>query len=459
MNHEDKYINYEFTDKNMLKNCPTPSEVVKFLNRRIVGQMEAKKIVAIALRNRLRQKLVASAIKEDITPKNILMVGPTGSGKTEIARTLAKLLQAPFIKVEATKYTEIGYVGKDVESIIRDLVEVSIKNTKLKKRSIHLEKARQQSYDKIMNELVGKNPTDETFQKFKKLLDEGKLEDKEIEVEIEQQSNNPLGGMIDIPGGHGQIGIGAIPMGDIFGKAFGGNKKKKKVKISEARKILTDNAINELLEDENINDEALKDAENNGIVFIDEIDKIAFSNNSKGGEVSREGVQRDLLPLVEGTIVNTKYGLIKTDNILFIASGAFHSSKPSDLSPELQGRFPIRVNLDSLSVDDYFKILTEPENSILKQYSALLETEGVTIEFDEEVIKEIAKLTERLNKEIEDLGARRLFSIVETLFVEISFSASDLKDSEKQIKIDIVYFKKQLDKMLKLTKDLKNSLI
>jgi len=442
-----------------LQQFPTPKQVVEFLDKRIIGQSEAKKIVAIALRNRVRQKLLPEGMREDVTPKNILMVGPTGCGKTEIARTLAKLLEAPFIKVEATKYTEIGYVGKDVESIIKDLVEISIKNMKLKKRSKFTDQAKQKAEDKIMLELVGSSPSEETFTRFLKQLQEGKLEDREIEVEFEPQNNNPLGGMMDIPGGNGQIGIGALPLGDIFGKAFGGSKKKKKMKICDARKILIDEAINEQMDEENINEEALRDAEENGIVFIDEIDKIAFSNNAKGGEVSREGVQRDLLPLVEGTIVNTKYGLIKTDNILFIASGAFYSSKPSDLSPELQGRFPIKVSLSSLTVEDYVKILTEPENSILKQYSALLETEGVSIEFEEVVVREIATLTERLNKEIEDLGARRLFSIIEALFAEINFTASDLPEYQKNLKIDTPYFNTQLSKMLKLTKDLKNSLI
>ncbi len=441
-----------------LKQSLTPKQIVELLDKRIIGQSDAKKSVAIALRNRFRRAVLPEDVKADIIPKNILMVGSTGVGKTEIARTLAKILNAPFIKVEATKYTEIGYVGKDVESIIKDLVEVAVKNTKLKKRKTYLQKAKEAAYNKIMIELVGPNPSKETFEKFKTQLDSGTLDDKMIDIMVEAQSNPLGGGAIDIPGGSGQIGIGAISMGEIFGKAFS-NKKKKTVKIADAKKILTEECLNELMEDEDIATEALKDAEENGIVFIDEIDKIAFSNNAKGGEVSREGVQRDLLPIVEGTIVNTKYGIIKTDYMLFIASGAFHSSKPSDLSPELQGRFPVRVNLKSLSIEDYKRILIEPENSILKQYSALLLTEGVEVSLSDESVEYIAKLTDRLNKEIEDLGARRLISVVETLFTELNFEASELPESSKKIVIDIAYIEKHLEKLIKLHKDLKNSLI
>ena len=450
-------LNIKANSIQALKHSLTPKQIVELLNKRIIGQEDAKKTVAIALRNRFRRAALTDDIKADIIPKNILMVGPTGVGKTEIARSLAKILNAPFIKVEATKYTEVGYVGKDVESIIKDLVEVAVKNTKLNKRKQYIEKASELADKKIMIELVGPTPSQETYKKFKDQLDSGSLDEKIIEIMVEVPQA-PLGGNFDIPGGSGQIGVGAISLGDMFGKAFA-NKKKKSVTIAEAKKILTEESISELMEDDDIAAEAIKDAEENGIVFIDEIDKIAFSNNAKGGEVSREGVQRDLLPIVEGTIVNTKHGLVKTDYMLFIASGAFHSSKPSDLSPELQGRFPVRVNLKSLSIDDYKRILIEPENSMVKQYTALFETEEVKIDITPEAIDYIAKLTDRLNKEIEDLGARRLISVVEHLFTELNFNAPELNQSEKSVTIDQVYIEKHLSELIKLHKDLRNSLI
>ena len=357
----------------------TPKQIVEELDRYIVGQKDAKKAVAIALRNRYRRKLVASPLREDIVPKNILCIGPTGVGKTEIARRLAKLANAPFIKVEATKFTEVGYVGRDVESIIRDLFEVAIKEIKARIKKEVEEKARTHAKKKILKVLIGENALDETRDKFSAMLDNGELDDREIEIDI-IDSGAPIASGFDIPGGH----IGMLNITEMLGKAIGGERTKKAhMTVADAYKTLTDEESSKMIDEDKVIKEATKSVENDGIVFIDEIDKICARSNLKGGDVSREGVQRDLLPLVEGTTVSTKYGLIKTDHILFIASGAFHAVKPSDLLPELQGRFPIRVQLKPLTEEDLLRILTEPESSLIKQYSALMAVEKVTLNFPE----------------------------------------------------------------------------
>ena len=411
----------------------TPKEIVEELNRYIVGQDLAKKSVAVSLRNRYRRKQVDNPLREEIVPKNILSIGPTGVGKTEIARRLAKLVDAPFIKVEATKFTEVGYVGRDVESIIRDLVEIAINQVSNKKRQEVQEKAKEKAKNIILNALVGKESSEETKEKFKKLLETNYLDDKEIEVEIKENNNNsPFSSTFDIPGGQASM----VNLGDIIGKAIGNDKKKKtKLKITEAKKILTDEESENLVDKDEISRIALDLVQNEAIVFIDEFDKIcAKGANNKGGEVSREGVQRDLLPLVEGTSVNTKYGVIKTDHILFIASGAFHIAKPSDLLPELQGRFPIRVELKALTENDLVRILTEPESSLIKQYIALMKVENVELNFTDEGIKQIAKIAHKLNSEVENIGARRLYTLLEKILEEVSFENCNC---DKTLKINI----------------------
>ena len=377
----------------------TPKQIVDELNRFIVGQKEAKKAVAIALRNRYRRKLVESPLREEIVPKNILMVGPTGVGKTEVARRLAKLANAPFIKVEATKFTEVGYVGRDVDSIIRDLLDVAIKNNKNAMKKTVYDKAEKHAKKKILKILVGETALDETREKFSKMLDNGEMNDKEIELEIIDNSSNAMNSF-DIPGGQ----VGMINISEMIGKAIGSEKTKKaRMTIEDALKTLIDEESNKMIDEDKIIKNSLKAVENDGIVFIDEIDKICAKGNLKGGDVSREGVQRDLLPIVEGTTISTKYGIVKTDHILFIASGAFHVAKPSDLLPELQGRFPIRVQLKSLSEDDLLRILTEPEASLIKQYTALLAVENVILNFSEDGIKEMAKIAFKVNGEIENI--------------------------------------------------------
>lgn len=412
----------------------TPKQIVDELNRYIVGQKDAKKAVAIALRNRYRRKLVASPLREEIVPKNILMVGPTGVGKTEIARRLAKLANAPFIKVEATKFTEVGYVGRDVDSIIRDLVEVAIKHIKSELKKDVRAKAEKHAKKRILNILVGENSSDETKEKFTKMLDLGELDDREIEIEV-IDSNNSFANSFDIPGGQ----IGMINISEMIGKSMGGEKTKKiRTNVAEAIKTIIDEESDKMIDEDKVAQKALKSVENDGIVFIDEIDKICVRNHAKGGDVSREGVQRDLLPLVEGTTVSTKYGIIKTDHILFIASGAFHIAKPADLLPELQGRFPIRVQLNPLTEDDLMRILTEPESSLIKQYCALIGVEGIALNFNEEGIKEIAKIAHRVNGEVENIGARRLHTLLEKILEEVSFEASEMK-SKSKVKIDSKY--------------------
>ena len=421
--------------ENLIKNL-TPRQIVEELDRHIIGQHDAKKAVAIALRNRYRRKQVASPLREEIVPKNILSIGPTGVGKTEIARRLAKLVNAPFIKIEATKFTEVGYVGRDVDSIIRDLLEVSIKMVRSDMKKEIIDRATKNAKQKVLNVLVGDEASDETKEKFGKMLDDGKLDNKEIEIELLESQSSSLSSTFDIPGGQ----VGMINIGEMIGKAIGGNERYKKVKMQvvDALKAIIEEESNKLLDEEKIIRESIKITENDGIVFIDEIDKICTKNNIKGGDVSREGVQRDLLPLVEGTTINTKYGLIKTDHILFIASGAFHISKPSDLLPELQGRFPIRVQLKALTQEDLVRILKEPESSLIKQYTALIAVENVNLEFTEEGIKEIARISYKVNSEVENIGARRLYTLLEKVLEEVSFEASEMKKKSKII-IDLKY--------------------
>ncbi|MBO6055902.1 MAG: ATP-dependent protease ATPase subunit HslU [Alphaproteobacteria bacterium] len=422
----------------------TPSQIVTELDRFIVGHKEAKKAVAIALRNRWRRQQVPSPLKEEILPKNILMMGPTGVGKTEIARRLARLADAPFIKVEATKFTEVGYVGRDVEQIIRDLVEIAIFRTKEKNKALVEEKAKIQTEERILDALVGDQSASETREKFRKLLQSNQLEDKEVEIDV--KDNVSLGNSFEIPGMPGTH-VGMMNLSDMMNNALGINKtKSRKVTVKEARKLLNIEESDKLIDKEKIIKEAIFAVEQNGIVFIDEIDKIC-AKNSNGADVSREGVQRDLLPLIEGCSVTTKYGTVKTDYILFIASGAFHVSKPSDLLPELQGRLPIRVELKNLTEEDFVRILKETDSSLIKQYYALLKIEGVLVDFAESGIKKIAELSAVVNKNVEDIGARRLHTIIEKLLEDISFEADQMKD--QRITIDDSYVEEKVGHLAK----------
>ena len=401
----------------------SPREIVSELDRFIIGQKDAKKAVAIALRNRWRRMQLDPELQEEVYPKNILMIGPTGVGKTEIARRLAKLANAPFIKVEATKFTEVGYVGKDVESIVRDITEAAIHMTRESLRKTVMAQAEVYAEERVLDALVGDQAGEKTRASFREKLRNGELNEREIEIEVADNSN-PLGSMMDIPGMPG-ASMGMINVGDMFGKAFGDRKKKKKVSVEESYEILMAEESDKLLDEDRIISDALELVQQNGIVFIDEIDKIAARQDLRGGDVSREGVQRDLLPLIEGTTVSTKYGTVKTDHMLFIASGAFHYAKPSDLLAELQGRLPIRVELRALTVDDFKAILKDTEASLIKQYIALIGTEDVTLKFEDEAIDEIARLAFEVNENVENIGARRLLTVMEKLLEELSFSASD----------------------------------
>ena len=400
----------------------TPKEIVTELDRFIVGQQDAKRAVAVALRNRWRRMQLPSDLIDEVLPKNILMIGPTGVGKTEIARRLARLANAPFIKVEATKFTEIGYVGRDVEQIIRDLIEISIHMQRESLRTEVNERAVILAEEKILDALVGTTSTPDTRQKFRRMLHTGELDEKLIDVEVQDNSSSlPT---FDVPGMPGAQ-MGMINLGDVFGKAFGNKTKSRNVSVKEAQKLLLTEEADKLLDQEKIIASAIAQVEQNGIVFLDEIDKICARTENRGGDVSREGVQRDLLPLIEGTTVSTKHGPIKTDHILFITSGAFHVSKPSDLLPELQGRLPIRVELKALSTDDFVRILTEPEANLILQSVAMLKTENVTLEFKKDAIQTIAELAAKINAEIENIGARRLHTILEKLLEDISFTGPD----------------------------------
>lgn len=406
----------------------TPREIVSELDRYIIGQKQAKRAVAIALRNRWRRHHLDDQMKEEVLPKNILMIGPTGVGKTEISRRLAKLAHAPFVKVEATKFTEVGYVGRDVEQIIRDLVEISIGLTREKKRTQVTAKAELSAEERILDALVGETAGADTRQKFRRMLREGTLDDKEIEVEVMESASSGMPSF-EIPGMPG-ASMGMINLNDIMGKAMGPKAEKKKMTVKEAGKVLESDESDKLLDEDSVIREALENAEQSGIVFLDEIDKIAGREGRSGGEVSREGVQRDLLPLIEGCIVSTKYGPVKTDHILFIASGAFSLAKPSDLLPELQGRLPIRVELRALTEEDFKHILTEPDFSLIKQYVALLATENVTLNFTDTGIGAIAKLSAEINRSVENIGARRLHTVLERVLDNISFDATDKGGTE-----------------------------
>ncbi|MGC2315716.1 MAG: ATP-dependent protease ATPase subunit HslU [Bradyrhizobium sp.] len=420
----------------------SPREIVSELDRFIVGQTDAKRAVSIALRNRWRRLQLTGSLREEVLPKNILMIGPTGVGKTEIARRLAKLAGAPFIKVEATKFTEVGYVGRDVEQIIRDLVEVAISQTRERKRKDVRARAQLAAEDRVLDALVGPNSSATTRDSFRKKLRAGELNDKEIEVETQSSGGMP---MFEIPGMPGAQ-MGAISIGDIFGKMTG-RTKTRRLTVEDSHELLVNEESDKLLDSDQLVQESINAVENNGIVFLDEIDKICVRDGRSGGDVSREGVQRDLLPLIEGTTVSTKHGAVKTDHILFIASGAFHIAKPSDLLPELQGRLPIRVELEALTRDDMRRILTEPESSLIKQYVALMQTEGVTLDITDDAIDALADVAVAVNSSVENIGARRLQTVMERVLDEISFAAPDRNG--ETIRIDAAYVQKHVGDLAK----------
>jgi ATP-dependent HslUV protease ATP-binding subunit HslU len=424
----------------------TPKAIVAELDRYIVGQADAKRAVANALRNRWRRKQLDEPLKSEVLPKNILMIGPTGVGKTEIARRLAKLVNAPFIKVEATKFTEVGYVGRDVEQIIRDLVEMAIVLVRQTKRAEILSRAEAEAEERVLDALVGDAASHDTREKFRTMLREGKLNDRDIEIDVKDIPSAMK--TFDIPGMPGAQ-MGMMNLGDILGKSFGAQTKKKKTTVSDSYAYLIADACDALMDDDDIIKTAITWVEQNGIVFLDEVDKICARSEMRGGDVSREGVQRDLLPLIEGTVVSTKHGQVKTDHILFIASGAFHLAKPSDLLPELQGRLPIRVELQPLTRQDFCRILTEPECSLIKQYVALLKTETVDLIFTEEAIERLAELATEINASVENIGARRLHTLLERLTDDISYNAND--HAGAAITLDVPYVNERLASLAKNT--------
>ena len=432
-------------EKENLTTSLSPREIVSELDRFVVGQNKAKRAVAIALRNRWRRQALIGDMKDEVLPKNILMIGPTGVGKTEISRRLSKLAEAPFVKVEATRFTEVGYVGRDVEQIVRDLLEIAISMEKVKKRKEVKAQVQKLAEERVLDALVGPKASVATRESFRKRLRSGDLDDNEIEIAVSESGGMPS---FEIPGMPG-ANIGMINISDMLGKSMGSKPKRKKMSVKESYEILMNEESDKLIEQDKIIKSAKNTTENNGIVFLDEIDKISARTDRVGGDVSREGVQRDLLPLIEGTTVSTKYGPVKTDHILFIASGAFQLAKPSDLLPELQGRLPIRVELDPLTSEDFKRILKEPDNSLIKQYKALLQTEKVELEFTEDGINTIADIAMEVNSTVENIGARRLHTIIERVLDEISFTATD-KAGEK-IVVDSEYINKNLGELTKDT--------
>ena len=432
-------------ESSTIENSLSPREIVSELDRFVVGQNKAKRAVAIALRNRWRRQALSGDMRDEVLPKNILMIGPTGVGKTEISRRLSKLAEAPFVKVEATRFTEVGYVGRDVEQIVRDLLEIAISMEKVKKRKEVHAQAQKLAEERVLDALVGDKASVATRESFRKRLRDGDLDENEIEIAVSESNQMPS---FEIPGMPG-ANVGMINISDVLGKSMGQKPKKKKMSVKESHEILINEESDKLIEQDKIIKAAKNSTENNGIVFLDEIDKISARTDRVGGDVSREGVQRDLLPLIEGTTVSTKYGPIKTDHILFIASGAFQLAKPSDLLPELQGRLPIRVELDALNSDDFKRILKEPDNSLIKQYKALLKTENVDLEFTDDGIDTIANIASEVNTTVENIGARRLHTIIERVLDEISFTATD-RAGEKII-VDSEYIKKNIGELVKDT--------
>ncbi|OSP55350.1 ATP-dependent protease ATPase subunit HslU [Pseudoruegeria sp. SK021] len=424
----------------------TPREIVSELDRFIIGQKDAKRAVAVALRNRWRRKQLDPSLQDEVYPKNILMIGPTGVGKTEISRRLAKLARAPFVKVEATKFTEVGYVGRDVEQIVRDLVDSAIAMVRDQMREDVKSRAQANAEERVIEAIAGADARDATRERFREKLRSGDLDGHEIELEVADTSN-PLS-MMDIPGQAGG-NMGMMNLGDLFGKAMGGRKVRRKMTVAQSYELLLSEEADKLLDDESVTRAALEAVEQSGIVFIDEIDKVCARADARGGDVSREGVQRDLLPLIEGTVVSTKHGPVKTDHILFIASGAFHVAKPSDLLPELQGRLPIRVELRALTEDDFVRILTETDNALTLQYTALMGTEGVTVSFTEDGIAALAQIAAEVNRSVENIGARRLYTVLERVFEELSFTAPDRSGSE--VVVDGAFVQKHLGDLVQST--------